>query len=261
MQNGGYLACAFNDDSGNWFDYQFSSVGLADTDNWHMVSWVNIAREAPQNTNMFLYIDGVLVSSFLDQGTSTATNIGVGTPLQIGQTPYEGSSTPPIDGLLDDLCFWDTTLSETDIQSLYSNGVESVTTPVYRFRFDEGSGTTAEGGASSSYVPTNMVLVSSLMPLPGFDPTAGRPAIYFKGTNAPTTNNVTLLVSKDAGTNWVTCTNFTVNIMNPTNFLAVGTDLSLTNGTWAGTNLWLRVDVSSNYAGTVLGVGMPIGAE
>ena len=201
---------------------------------WHHIAYV------VSNSTTYLFVDNAMVGS-AERGALNFTtgNCYLGLATEDGQGPINY-----FDGYLDDVRIYTNALTPDEVAALYNSG----------------SGTEGDGG-STTYVPTNMVLVSSLTPLPGFDPTAGRPSIYVRGTNAPTTNDVALLASKDAGTNWITCTNFAVNVMNPTNYLAVGNDLALTNGTWAGTNLWLRVDVSSNYAGTVLGVGMPIGAE
>ena len=103
---------------------------------------------------------------------------------------------------------------------------------------------------------TNMTLVSAVSPPPSFDPMVARVACYLAATNCPTTNDIALSVSKDGGTNWIACTNFTAYPQSFSNWFVVGNSVALTGNF---STLFLKLDASGNYACTVLGVSTLVG--
>ena len=97
----------------------FSSTNIAnamaDTTNWHNIIFI---RKAPTNetsgyNDLACYLDGNLEGTFADVYTANINLI----PVYIGKS---GTGFPLYNGLIDEVAYWNTALSEDTIEGIYN---------------------------------------------------------------------------------------------------------------------------------------------
>ena len=111
--------------------------------NWHHI--VTTFKKS-DTTRQKIYIDGALVASangFNNDVYASSANF------EIGVNSYSNQ----MHGNIDEVAFWKTKLTLTDVQNIYNSGVPNnlndlSTPPISWWRFEEGSGTTATDSGS-----------------------------------------------------------------------------------------------------------------
>ena len=132
----------------------FGNIGTTATGSWHHVV---VTRSGTTST---FYLNG----SSIDTGTDSQSYTS--TALQIGFTAY------PFDGLIDEVALWDSSLSSSNVTSIYNSGVPndiSSLSPVNWWRMgdnDGGTGTTItdQGSGGNDGTLTNGPTFSTTVP-------------------------------------------------------------------------------------------------
>ncbi|MHC4457061.1 MAG: LamG-like jellyroll fold domain-containing protein [Planctomycetota bacterium] len=127
---------------GIWSDYLFSNYDFTThTNEWHHTV-ITFEKTGTNQGEAKIYIDGVL-----DNSGSLSQDIDpTGSNLYIG---YKSDlSGAYFDGLIDDVRIYERALSDEEVWQLYWEGASE---PVAHWKFDEGSGTTANDSAGSNH--------------------------------------------------------------------------------------------------------------
>jgi hypothetical protein len=149
---------------GRWTHVVGTSAGMSGTD------------------NMFLYIDGVLVSSRQSLGDPMVDGDALATHL--GSGVKTANVTGDFEGYLDEARIYDYVLSPADIALHYAQGPNGTTvgTPIGKWSFNEGIGTVAFDSTTYSNSGTVRTDPNNL-PTHIAAPEGGRAAISFDGFN------------------------------------------------------------------------------
>jgi len=124
--------------------YLFSPSGTSYYDgNWHHVVTTFKVSDSPNK--MKIYVDGALVieSASYNNNVFASTNT-----FDIGRHFVQSQF---MNGNIDEVAFWKTKLTLTEVQDIYNSGVPndiSSYNPISWWRFEEGSGTTATDSGS-----------------------------------------------------------------------------------------------------------------
>jgi len=160
--------------AGNYL-WGYSGQGISISADWHhiAVTWnVSNSSTNPGNEGYDIYLDGVSVGN--EYGTWGSGN---GVPftcdfVRIGARNRGGSATYYTGGYIDEVAVFDTSLSASDITTMYNSGVPTDITslsPVGWWRMgdnDSGTGTTItdQGSGSNDGTLTNSPTFSSSVP-------------------------------------------------------------------------------------------------
>ncbi len=132
----------------NWSPVEYVKSSVVLTTN----TWYHIVFTYTNGTTGTIYIDGVQTGTV----TGTASDIQDSTgPVFIGRDYIRSSSTTTLNGVLDEMRFYNIALDSSDIQQSYNDGVNGIKSTVSRnglmaeWTFDEGTGVTA--GDTSGY--------------------------------------------------------------------------------------------------------------
>lgn len=143
-------------------DVNSSSAGLATTGSWQYV----VTTVSQTQGKMFLYLNGTKV----DEGTFSGTITGLGALMSFGvklNNAQTGASTDGnpgwLDGCLDEVTFWNTALSEAQLDSIIEGG--GGVTSSSQVTFDANGGV---GEMSPQSSATATALSPNLFTRPGF---------------------------------------------------------------------------------------------
>jgi len=149
----------------NSHNVQFLGTNLFNLNQWYHVAVTYDGSGA--NTGLKLYVDGV------DQPGGRSGTLGQNLTWPLPARPFNlgarMSSTLYFNGLIDEVGVFDSELSQTDITNIYSGGTPdsiSSLSPIHWWRFEEGSGTTANdlGSGSLNGTLTNGAAYSTDVP-------------------------------------------------------------------------------------------------
>jgi len=148
---------------GQWTHIAAVSTGISGTD------------------NMFLYVDGALVSSRQSIGEPDSGEDALATHL--GVNTKTANVTGRFEGYIDEARFYDYALGASDISAHYADGPDgvSVGNPIGRWSFNEGAGTVLFDSTAYSNSGTNMI--GTELPLHIAAPEGGLAAISFDGVD------------------------------------------------------------------------------
>jgi hypothetical protein len=134
LQNSNNVEARFRNSAGTNFDIVGSN--LLDLNQWQHLAFTY------DGSNIHLYKDGVLISSTPANGSITQTNQS----LKLGTLDWSGTGFY-LNGKLDEIRFWDATLTQTEISNWMCSAID-LTHPNYSslqgyWRLNDGVGTTA----------------------------------------------------------------------------------------------------------------------
>ena len=144
---------------------RFYSVPYTNTTNWEHIAFV---YDGSNSSNTKLYINNVVQSPTVGGAYPSSLNDATGLKTIIG-AGYSVVNT--YQGLLDEVSYFDITLSSANISTIYNSGTPNnlndlSTPPLSWWRFEEGSGTTAidSGTGGNNGTLTNGTAYSTDVP-------------------------------------------------------------------------------------------------
>jgi hypothetical protein len=124
---------------------------------WHHL----VATMNPSGSAITLYMDGVALTVTYNNQNAPSSFANFANAVFLGALDNAGVvATPYYKGLMDEVTFWNSILSESEVSSLYYNGSVSGKSPVSYHKFDEGTGTSVADSVGANTGTWNGTLTS-----------------------------------------------------------------------------------------------------